>query len=114
MNKSVPAPGCSWVPSLGQKQLQGVALSGTLDAQLPGVPDVVDVGSELATCSILGNVFVHRMEAMEGPILGLMPCHSNAAPGCWAAKQLLWDSLSHFKPQEIVAAAEPWPRAISL
>lgn len=69
---------------------------------------------------ILRNVFVHRT---RGPISGLMPCQpclgpsprSNAAPGCWAAMQLLWDSLSHCKPQqEIVAAAEPGARATSL
>lgn len=30
------------VPSLGQKQLHGLALSGTLNAQVPGVPDMMD------------------------------------------------------------------------
>lgn len=42
--KAVPTPGYSWVPSFGQKQLQGIALTGALIAQHPGVPGMMDGG----------------------------------------------------------------------
>lgn len=54
--------------------------------------------AELATCSILGNVVGHRMEAMRGLCLvSTVPAHTahaaHAAPACWAAKQLLLDTV---------------------
>lgn len=75
----MPTPGYSWVPFLEQKQLHRLILTGTLNAQLPGVPDMMDHWlHSWPHGSILGNVVSHRMEAMRCltawcPILGLMP-----------------------------------------
>ncbi|KAF2975917.1 hypothetical protein EK904_008974 [Melospiza melodia maxima] len=67
------------------------------------------------TCSVLGNVAAHRMEAMRCPTACVqyqgsaqtLPTQHMQPLGAWTLSQPL-----RFKPgQEIVATAEPWARA---